>query len=113
MKENNLKIIFIKISNTFNAVEENATEIWKFSYFKLIYEHHLCTEYKLRLVPLPSPLSLIDIILVLFRLLLFGAIILSCAPILIICCVCLKNCKQNETTNKEETDALQVVSSKL
>ena len=58
-------IAFTHLSNTFNAVQENATQIWRFKYFKLVYEYYLCANY--RIFPLPPPLNLIDICMLFMR----------------------------------------------
>ena len=46
-------------------MQKNANEIWNYHYFVLIYEYELCSKY--RLLPLPSPLNLIDFCLVFLK----------------------------------------------
>ena len=82
-------------------MEENANEIWKFQYFKVIYEYHLCAKY--RILPLPSPLSLIDLVIV-------GIVGLVGCPVgCLLCCVCW-NTNREEVDLAEESLPLQVLS---
>lgn len=52
-------------SNTFTTVQKNASEIWNYQYFVIIYEYELCVKY--RLLPLPTPLNLIDFCLLFLK----------------------------------------------
>ncbi len=52
-------LIFFFCSNTFNNIEKNANEIWKFNNFKLIYSYRLYELDHIKLWPAPPPFNLI------------------------------------------------------
>ncbi len=64
-----LNLLIAMFSNTFNNVEQNANEIWKFNNFRLIYSYRLNELPNIKLWPAPPPFNLINLPVFFFKLL--------------------------------------------
>ena len=49
------------LSNTYNAVDQNANQVWRFNNFKLIYSYRLNEINQIKLWPVPPPINLVNL----------------------------------------------------